>query len=142
MKKTVKKVSPAKKASPTKKKAPDRILELAQVAYKAMVDTKAEDAVALDVRTIASFTDYLLIASGTNPRQIVAMSERIDDAVKKALGRNPLNREGLETAQWVILDYGDIVCHLFTQEAREFYALEKLWHDAKIVKMTKSKTKK
>lgn len=138
-------------AKPVAKKAPvkartkttdvDSILELTKVAHQAILDTKGENPLVLDVREVANFCDYLVIASGTNPRQVLAMADRIDDLVKKETGRNPLSREGVETAQWVILDYGDIVCNLFTEETRELYSLEKLWQDGKIVKVPKKSKK-
>ncbi|OGQ08664.1 MAG: ribosome silencing factor [Deltaproteobacteria bacterium RIFCSPLOWO2_12_FULL_40_28] len=91
---------------------------------------KSEGIVVLDLRGKSSFTDYMVIASASNTRQAIAIAERIEEKVLKKFKRKPLGWEGFETAQWILLDYGDCVCHLFLNETRQFYRLEELWHDA------------
>ncbi|MGH9945030.1 MAG: ribosome silencing factor, partial [Pyrinomonadaceae bacterium] len=90
---------------------------------------KALDLVALDLREIASFTDYFLIASGTNTRQVQAIADEVVDRLKKD-GTRAARVEGYGTAEWVLVDYGDFIFHVFEDKARRFYDLERLWRDA------------
>lgn len=84
----------------------------------------------LDIRGISSFTDYFIICSGDNPKQIQAIYDEIEQVLKKA-GVIPLHREGTLDSGWMVLDYGDMVVHVFSPEEREYYQLEKLWANAK-----------
>lgn len=99
------------------------------LALHAASDKKALDMVALDLREVASFTDFFLIAGATNARQVQAISDEVEDRLKKA-GTRPLRIEGYKTAEWVLLDYGDFIFHVFEEKARRFYDLERLWRDA------------
>jgi ribosome-associated protein len=108
---------------------PEPLEELAELALHAASDKKARDLVALDLREIASFTDHFLIASGTNARQVQAIADEVVDRLKKA-GRRALRVEGYQTAEWVLVDYGDFIFHVFEEKARRFYDLERLWRDA------------
>jgi ribosome-associated protein len=99
------------------------------VALRAADDKKALDLVVLDVREVASFTDYFLIASGTNARQVQAIADEIVERLKGA-GRRAARVEGYRNAEWVLIDYGDFVFHIFEDKARRFYDLERLWRDA------------
>ena len=103
--------------------------ELAVVALHAASDKKARDLVALDLREIASFTDHFLIASGGSARQVQAIADEVVDRLKKS-GRRALRVEGYKTAEWVLVDYGDFIFHVFEEKARRFYDLERLWRDA------------
>jgi len=96
-------------------------------------EKKAVNLIALDLRDIASFTEFFVIASGTNPRQVQAIADEISEQLKKQLDRKPVRIEGYNSAEWVLLDYGDFVFHLFDKEARDFYDLERLWRDARKV---------
>lgn len=107
--------------------------KLLKTIISAAEEIKAENIRVLDLRGIASFADYLFIASASNTRQVKAIAESIDSEVTKKLKRNPIGREGESLAQWVLLDYGEVVCHLFLDEIRGFYRLEDLWFDAKPV---------
>jgi ribosome-associated protein len=98
-------------------------------ALRAASDKKALDLVVLDLRPIASFTDYFLIASGTNPRQVQAIADEVVEQLKKQ-GTRAARVEGYNTAEWVLVDYGDFVVHVFEDKARRFYDLERLWRDA------------
>jgi ribosome-associated protein len=98
-------------------------------ALRAADDKKAHDLVVLDVREVASFTDYFVIASATNTRQVLAIADEIVARLKKA-GRRAARVEGYRSAEWVLVDYGDFVCHVFEEKARRFYDLERLWRDA------------
>ncbi len=86
--------------------------------------------VALDVREISSFADYFIICSGGNSRQIQAIADEIELQLKK-FGEYPASIEGYQNAEWVLVDYGDVVIHIFSEKAREYYDLDRLWRDAK-----------
>jgi ribosome-associated protein len=98
-------------------------------ALYAASDKKALDMVVLDLRGIAGFTDYFLIATGTNVRQVQAIADAIVDSLKKE-GTRAERIEGYKAAEWVLVDYGDLVVHVFESKARQFYDLERLWRDA------------
>jgi ribosome-associated protein len=98
-------------------------------ALGAADDKKALDLVVLDVHEVASFTEYFLIAGGTNTRQVQAIADGVVERLKE-LKRRPARIEGYNGAEWVLLDYGDFVFHVFEEKARRFYDLERLWRDA------------
>jgi len=98
-------------------------------ALQAASDKKALDMVVLDLREVASFTDYFIITSGTNTRQVQAISDEVVEQLKKQ-GTRALRVEGYNTAEWVLVDYGDFIVHVFEDKARRFYDLERLWRDA------------
>lgn len=103
-------------------------------ALRSASDKKALDLVVLDLRAIASFTDYFLITSGTNPRQVQAIADEIVEQLKKQ-GTRAARVEGYATAEWVLVDYGDFVVHVFEEKSRRFYDLERLWRDAARVEL-------
>jgi ribosome-associated protein len=94
---------------------------------------QARDLVVLDVREVTSFADFFLIATGLNTRQIQAIADEIRQQLAKQ-GESPVSVEGYENAEWVLVDYGDFLVHIFSQKAREYYDLERLWRDAKQLK--------
>ncbi|MCZ2150823.1 MAG: ribosome silencing factor [Bryobacterales bacterium] len=98
-------------------------------AVRAMEAKKAGDIKVLDLRAVTTFTDYLLICSGSNPRQIQAIADEAGKQLKDA-GERPQSVEGYDNAEWVLLDYGDFVVNVFSEKAREYYDLERLWRDA------------
>ena len=100
-----------------------------QTAIKCAAEKKAFDIVALDLREIASFTEYFVIVSGGNQRQAQAISDEIEEQLRKD-GVKPVRIEGFQTAEWILLDFGDFVVHVFDKDARGFYDLERLWRDA------------
>lgn len=106
-----------------------------QLAIKCVSEKKGENIVGLDLREIASFTEFFIIASGTNQRQVQAIADEINEQLKKQLGTRPVRIEGYNSAEWVLLDYGDFVVHVFNGEAREFYDLARLWRDARKVEI-------
>lgn len=120
---------------PTKKELePTQLDERIRMALTAAAEKKAIDTVVLDLREIASFTDYFVIVSGANERQVQAISDEVVDTLKKS--GNPVVRvEGYKTAEWILLDYGDFVMHIFGEKARKFYDLERLWREAKRVEL-------
>lgn len=106
-----------------------------QLAIRCAADKKAFDLIALDLRDIASFTEFFIIASGSNQRQVQAIADDINEKLKAELGSRPVRIEGYNSAEWVLLDYGDFVVHLFNGESREFYDLARLWRDARKVEI-------
>ena len=103
-------------------------------ALLAAGEKKAIDPVVLDLREIASFTDYFVIVSGTNERQVQAISDEVYETLKKS-GETAARVEGYKTAEWILLDFGDFVVHVFEQKARKFYDLERLWRESKRVQL-------
>jgi ribosome-associated protein len=106
---------------------PDR---LAQLVAGYAADVKAIDPVELDLRGVLGYTDYFVIATGNSDRQTKAIHDRIHVGMKKEHGVLPRRVEGLAEARWILMDYLDVVVHIFTPEAREFYRLEQLWGEA------------
>lgn len=101
-----------------------------QLAIRCAADKKAEKMVALDLRPVTSFTEFFVLCSGTNQRQVQAIADEISEQLKKQSKRKPIRIEGYSAAEWVLLDYGDFVFHVFEKDARDFYDLERLWRDA------------
>lgn len=100
------------------------------VIAKAAEDKQAFDSTVLDLRGLSSVADYFVILSGNSTRQVVAIGEAIEEEMSKE-GYEPLNKNGYKTGTWVLLDYEDILVHVFQKDEREFYNLEKLWVDSK-----------
>lgn len=108
--------------------ATDHALKLLSIAAEAADAKQAENAVALDVSGPLPFADVFLIVSGHNERQVSAIASEIEDKLIES-GAKPLRREGKSEGRWVLLDFGDLVVHVFHDEDRMFYALERLWSD-------------
>lgn len=106
--------------------------QLARVAADIAYDKKASDVLLLDIRELTTIADYFIICNGNNARQIAAIAEAIEEEMKKQ-GARLLNREGVAESGWLILDYGDIIVHIFGPKEREYYRLERLWSEAKTV---------
>ncbi|MFA5811043.1 MAG: ribosome silencing factor [bacterium] len=102
---------------------------LAKEIAKIASDHKAVDIAVLDLRKLTSFTDFFVICSGTSDRQVTAIADAIHQGLKEK-GRLPLGDEGTSKGRWALLDYGDVVTHIFYQAERDHYQLEKLWYDA------------
>lgn len=107
-------------------------LELAKICARAALDAKAEDLVILDVKGISSFTDYFVIMNGRSTRHVQGLAETIEQEMRSKRV-NTSHAEGIQEGMWVLLDFGDVVVHIFYHEQRKFYDLEGLWHDAKPV---------
>lgn len=101
--------------------------ELVTEVCKALADKRGKDIVALYVREKTDICDYFVIASGTNAPQIRAMGERVEELVEKNLGLVPSRTEGVRDGRWAVVDYGDVIVHIFNDETRLFYHLERLW---------------
>jgi ribosome-associated protein len=109
--------------------------ESVKLALHCASEKKAFNIIALDLREIASFAEFFIIASGANQRQVQAISDEISEQLKKQLNVRPIRTEGYRTAEWILLDYGDFIVHIFEEKSREFYDLERLWRDAKKVQI-------
>ena len=107
-----------------------RARQLAELIAGYASDVKAQDIVELDLRGVLGYTDYFVIASGDTDRQAKAIHDRIHEGMKKEHGLLPRRVEGLGEARWILMDYLDVIVHIFTPEAREFYRLEQLWGEA------------
>jgi ribosome-associated protein len=107
--------------------APDRLAELV-AGYAA--DVKAIELVELDLRGVIGYADYFVICTGNTDRQTKAIHDRIHERMKKDHGILPRRVEGLSEARWILMDYLDVIVHVFTPDAREFYRLEQLWGEA------------
>jgi ribosome-associated protein len=103
-------------------------------AVRAAQAKKALDVVVLDLREITSFADHFLICTGTNPRQNQAVSDEIYLQMKQR-GELPVSVEGYDNGEWILLDYGDMICHIFLDRTRTYYDLERLWRHAKRVEV-------
>ena len=103
--------------------------ELAVAVCKALSDKLGKDIVALYVREKTDLCDYFIIASGSNAPQIKAMGERVEELIEKQLGIVPSRTEGVRDGRWAVIDYGDVIVHIFNDETRLFYHLERLWKD-------------
>jgi ribosome-associated protein len=99
------------------------------VAARAAASKTDEETIVLDVGAVLSITGTFVITGGRNPRQVKAVAEEVELQVAKAGGPKPVRREGLDALEWVLLDYGDFVVHVFHEETRRYYELERLWSD-------------
>ena len=112
--------------------ASDRALELARIAALAADDKSGEDLVALDVSGPLPLTDVFLLATGRNERMVQSIASEVEDKLNQA-GVKTLRREGRTEGRWILLDFGDLVVHVFHEEDRMYYALERLWKDCPVV---------
>jgi len=104
-------------------------LELAKVAAKAADDKKADQTLILQVAEVLGITDYFVITSASNRRLVKTVVDAVEEAVREQLGRSPLRSEGVSEQQWVLVDYGDVVVHVFAEEIRMYYEIERLYRD-------------
>ncbi len=107
-------------------------------AARTVTDNQGENIVVLDMRKITPVFDYFVIATGSSRRQLHALSEEIDHCLEDEMGDQRMGIEGYNESHWILLDYGNIVIHLFDQETREFYALEDFWSEAVQVRLPES----
>jgi len=112
----------------------ERAVECARIA----ADLHCKDIVILEVQRIIGWTDYLVIATGGSRRQMASVADEISDRMK-AIGDKPIAFEGYQSGGWMVLDYGDVVVHLFDEDKREYYQLERLWEDAPRIEWTPPK---
>jgi len=108
-------------------------LRIAKVAAQAADEKQATDVTVLDVGEILAITDLFVVASAGNKRQVRTISDAITDAVRRETGRSPLSSEGVTEQQWILIDYGSVVIHVFDDETRRFYEIERLYRDVPAV---------
>lgn len=107
--------------------------DLSELVVKGMAEKKASEIVVMDLRGVQNaVADYFILCSGNSDTQIDAISDSVEEEVHKITQQNPWKREGRQNKEWVLIDYVDVVAHIFRKDKREFYALEELWGDAKI----------
>ena len=110
--------------------APLEPAKLAELIAGYASDVKAQEIVELDLRGVLGYTDYFVVASGGTDRQAKAIHDRINENMKKEHGLLPRRVEGVSESRWILMDYLDVIVHIFTAEAREYYRLEQLWGEA------------
>ena len=110
------------------------IFEHVRAAARAAEEKKAQELVVLRIAELTAFTDYFLICSGNSSRQVQAIADEVAEQLKKR-GARPLNTEGYANAEWILIDYGPFIVHVFTDTSRRFYDLERLWRDAEKVEL-------
>ena len=104
-------------------------------AVRAALDKKASDVVVLDLRSTPAFTDHFVLCSGQNPRQVKAIADAIEDAMRAATVK-PSHIEGYDRAEWILMDFFTFIVHVFSPQTREFYSLERLWGDAERIEIS------
>ncbi|HEX8531549.1 MAG TPA: ribosome silencing factor [Cytophagales bacterium] len=110
--------------------------QLSQVVAQGMLEKKAVDVIILDLRKVKSaVTDFFVICSGNSDTQVDAITDSVEEEVSKRLGQDPWHKEGKENREWILLDYVDVVVHVFKKDRRQFFALEDLWGDAEVIKV-------
>ena len=109
---------------------PARLPKAVAAAVAAARDKKATEMVVLDLRKAGGFTDYFVICTGNNPRQISAIADSVRETLKRDLGERPTLSEGVDRSEWILLDYFNFVVHVFSRDCRSFYGLERLWGNA------------
>ncbi|MDO5032527.1 ribosome silencing factor [Corynebacterium sp.] len=105
-------------------------LEVARVAAAAADEKSADDICVIDLTELSDVCDYFVIATGSNTRLVDAVTDEVEEKVAAACGEHPFSIEGREGRDWILMDYGSVVVHVFTPEARDYYRLDKLWGDA------------
>lgn len=108
----------------------NKSIEMAQIAIAALEDKKAEDIKVIDISEVSVLADYFIIAGGSNRSQIQALCDNVDEALGRA-GYPAKQTEGYDSANWILLDFGDIIVHIFDKENRLLYDLERIWRDGK-----------
>ncbi len=106
--------------------------KMAQIAYCALEDKKAEEITIIDISKISILADYFIIASGNNRNQVQAMADNVEDELGKA-GHTAKQIEGYQSANWILMDYKDVIIHVFSKEDRAFYDLERIWRDGVVI---------
>ena len=117
----------------TEKKPGDNLAPLSDAIVEAMKNKKAGNIISLDLRNLNNrYVDKFIICNGDNDRQVEAIAKEVEEHVRKTLDDKPWHREGYENREWILLDYVNIVVHVFLKEKRDFYAIEELWGDAEL----------
>ena len=110
--------------------------QLSEVVAQGMLEKKGVDVIILDLRKVKSaVTDFFVICSGNSDTQVDAITDSVEQEVHKRAGQDPWHKEGKENREWILLDYVDVVVHVFKKDRRQFFALEDLWGDAEVIKV-------
>ena len=112
----------------------EQAMNMARIAYEALADKKGEDIKVLDISEISPIADYFVISNGTSSSQVDALVDNVEEKMRKA-GYSLKQQEGTNSGTWVLMDYGDIIVHIFDKENRSFYNLEHIWSDGREVEM-------
>ena len=107
--------------------------EITKLACEALADKKADDIKVIDISEVSSLADYFVIAGGLNRNQVQAMADNVEETLGRKLELSPKQIEGYSSANWILMDYRDVVIHIFDQENRRFYDLARIWRDGKEV---------
>lgn len=110
----------------------DNSKEMVRLAYEALEEKKGEDIQVIEIKDISVIADYFIIANGTNSSQVDALVGSVKDALGRK-GYEPKRIEGVRSASWILMDYGDVIVHVFSKEDRLFYNLERIWRDGKTI---------
>ena len=110
------------------------LLDIVKKAVAALEDKKAEDIKVIDIHEVSSIADYFIIANGSNQNQLSAMQDAVDEAMYKS-GLHARQIEGNQNSTWILIDYNDVIVHLFSKEDRLFYDLERIWKDGKLIEL-------
>lgn len=121
---------------PAEERSREQAERLAQVAGDALLDKKGKDVVILDVGDLTTLAEFFVVCHGTSETQIKALADSVEDKVREVLGEKAWKREGFDSRRWIILDFVNVVVHVFSEEKREFYGIERMWNDAKRVEVT------
>ena len=108
--------------------------EMTRLAVQALEDKKGNDIQIIDIHEVSVIADYFIIASGNNPNQVKALADNVEDTLGRA-GYEARQTEGYATASWILMDYNDIIIHVFSEEDRSFYDIERIWRDGKAVSL-------
>ena len=106
--------------------------EMTRLAIQALEDKKGNDIQIIDIHEVSVIADYFIIASGSNPNQVKALADNVEETLGRA-GYEPRQTEGYSTAAWILMDYNDIIVHIFSEEDRSFYDIERIWRDGSVV---------
>ena len=110
------------------------LLDIVKKAVAALEDKKAEDIKVIDIHEVSSIADYFIIANGSNQNQLAAMQDAVDEAMYKS-GLHAKQIEGNQNSTWILIDYNDVIVHLFSKEDRLFYDLERIWKDGRVIEL-------
>lgn len=124
------------KTTPAGENKKPRLPKDVAAAITAVLDKKAENVVVLDLRKTGGFTDYFVICTGANTRQMTALADSVQDTLRESLDERPALAEGVNKSEWILLDYFNFVVHIFSRECRAFYGLERLWGNAERYEFT------
>ena len=124
-----------KKRAPGMKTRPKRLTSEVTRAVRAALDKKANDVVVLDLRHTPAFTDFFVLCSGQNPRQVKAIADSVEESLR-AVKIRPAHVEGYDRAEWILMDFFSFIVHVFSLRTRKFYGLERLWGDAERIEIT------